>query len=144
MCSSLRCDVNDSRSGITCRRGSSCQMNCKIRPHATPDSILIVEYLARNNTRYRARRRVLVRSISQRQHASLNGSLVRRTRGDATHHINLANGPCRFLKCRFACKGQHRILCFVLNVHCVLHAHHPDYFLPGRIETFRDSCKQHL
>ena len=59
VCSSLRCDVNDSRPGMTCPRASSCQLNCKNPASCNNKQILIVEYLARSNTRILERRRVL-------------------------------------------------------------------------------------
>jgi len=59
VCSSLRCDVNDSRPGMTCPRASSCQLNCKNPASCNNKQILIVEYLARNNIHYLASRPVL-------------------------------------------------------------------------------------
>ena len=59
VCSSLRCDVKDSRPGMTCQRASYGQINCKNSASCNIKSILIVEYLARSNTRDLARGRVL-------------------------------------------------------------------------------------
>ena len=69
-----------------------------------------------------------------------NRSGRRTPSGDAAYHVNLANSPCRLLKCCFASKLHHQIWC--VDVH-IRHVLIPKKSLPTPFQALPARCISH-